>query len=756
MFRRPRFKPHFHVEIVPGEGVFLVAESQQTVLQGRLYELVAACLDGRPAEKICDELRNRASPAQVFYTLTQLEKKGYLAEAEEAGGAEGDGLTALWTSLGLDPAAVRGCLADTPVALGVVGDLEAGPFRDLLRSQGVRLADQGGLTVVATDGYLRKGLREYNREALASGRPWLLVKPVGRQVWLGPLFRPGQTGCWECLAERMRANSPTIGYLEERNGQSGLTSVDRCRAPAMTQAGWGLAATAVTTWVAVNELPHLDGKVQTLDTLTGQVQTHALVRQSACPACGRPPRLDRVEPVVLRPSPKIFTRDGGHRTFAPEQTLARYGHLVSPLTGAVPMLQRDGAFGGPPGKEADNDVIHIYLSGHNTARRSRSLHGVRRDLRSSNCGKGISDLQAKASALGEGLERYSGVFRGDEPRRRARFVDLGGTALAPNDCLLFSDRQYRERAAWNANNTHDFVPVPFDPKAELEWTPVWSLGRQEPRWLPTAYCYFGYPLHDEHAFCESCSNGNAAGNTLEEAILQGFFELVERDSVALWWYNRVRRPGVDLDSFGEPYLDELWAFLERHHRDLWVLDLTSDLEVPVFAAATRRTDGGPEQILFGFGAHTDARVALLRAITEMNQMLARALTERADAPPEQQLEDRVTLDWLRTATVANQPYLAPLDGPPRTASSYAPCRTDDLKDDIVACQKLVERHGMEMLVLNQTRPEIGLPVAKVIVPGLRHFWPRFGPGRLFDVPVRLGWLRQPLAEEQLNPIPMFL
>jgi len=44
----------------------------------------------------------------------------------------------------------------------------------------------------------------------------------------------------------------------------------------------------------------------------------------------------------------------------------------------------------------------------------------------------------------------------------------------------------------------------------------------------------------------------------------------------------------------------------------------------------------------------------------------------------------------------------------------------------------------------------------VIVPGLRHFWARFAPGRLYDVPVQLGWLPQPLAEEELNPIPMFL
>jgi ribosomal protein S12 methylthiotransferase accessory factor YcaO len=63
---------------------------------------------------------------------------------------------------------------------------------------------------------------------------------------------------------------------------------------------------------------------------------------------------------------------------------------------------------------------------------------------------------------------------------------------------------------------------------------------------------------------------------------------------------------------------------------------------------------------------------------------------------------------------------------------------------------------MEMLVLDQTRPDIGLPVVKVIVPGLRHFWRRLGPGRLYDVPVKLGWLEKPLAEEKLNPIAVFL
>jgi oxazoline/thiazoline synthase len=49
-----------------------------------------------------------------------------------------------------------------------------------------------------------------------------------------------------------------------------------------------------------------------------------------------------------------------------------------------------------------------------------------------------------------------------------------------------------------------------------------------------------------------------------------------------------------------------------------------------------------------------------------------------------------------------------------------------------------------------------VPVVKVVVPGLRHFWPRFGPGRLFDVPVRLGRLSRPTRYADLNPIPLYV
>jgi ribosomal protein S12 methylthiotransferase accessory factor len=64
----------------------------------------------------------------------------------------------------------------------------------------------------------------------------------------------------------------------------------------------------------------------------------------------------------------------------------------------------------------------------------------------------------------------------------------------------------------------------------------------------------------------------------------------------------------------------------------------------------------------------------------------------------------------------------------------------------------VKRAGLDFLVLDQTRPDIEVSVARVIVPGMRHFYRRFAPGRLYDVPIQLGWIDRPVPERDLNPL----
>ncbi len=75
----------------------------------------------------------------------------------------------------------------------------------------------------------------------------------------------------------------------------------------------------------------------------------------------------------------------------------------------------------------------------------------------------------------------------------------------------------------------------------------------------------------------------------------------------------------------------------------------------------------------------------------------------------------------------------------------------DTREQVIRCVSTVRRKGLDFLVLDQTRPDIGVPVVRVIVPGLRHFYRRFAPGRLYNVPVKLGLRDRPLSEDELNP-----
>jgi ribosomal protein S12 methylthiotransferase accessory factor len=340
------------------------------------------------------------------------------------------------------------------------------------------------------------------------------------------------------------------------------------------------------------------------------------------------------------------------------------------------------------------------------------------------------------------VERYSAVFQGDEPRVRARLSDLGDEAVHPGALLHFSETQYRRREELNraAPDARRMVPLPFDEAVPVDWSPAWSLTHGRRRYLPAAYCYLHYPSPPGEQFCHLDPNGHAAGNCLEEAILQGFLELAERDACGIWWYNRVRRPAVDLGSFGQPY----FQVLEDHYRAMgfrvWVLDITNDLGIPAFVAVA--CSRGGDRVCVGFGCHPDAMLGVQRALTELNQLFDPEASSRApwgDAP------------------MPDESFLFPDDAlPRRRRRDFAEIQRDDLRGDVEACVARASALGFETLVLDQTRPDIGLHAVKVVVPGLWHFWPRFGPGRLYDVPVRMGWLHRPRKEAELNPVPLYL
>lgn len=374
-------------------------------------------------------------------------------------------------------------------------------------------------------------------------------------------------------------------------------------------------------------------------------------------------------------------------------------------------------------------------------------------------GRGRTAEEARQGCIGEALERYSLIYRGDE-RMAARARSAEVDAIHPDDVQLFSAAQYRDRERWNAAlDTEEewWVPERFDNGQQVDWLAARALNRGErDRLVPAACCLMWYQFRPgEPEFARADTIGCASGVTYDDALRRALLEWVERDAMAIWWDNRVRRPGVRLESFESPDLDAVRAGLQAIGRSLFLLDCTTDIGLPAYMAVAPRLDG-TEPLVAG-AADTNAAIAAYRAASEVGQMWYDA---RRTGAMSQMLRT-----WLLAETLTTQPWLEPLtlidapspcSGTPSSSTSPVPADAPGAMPSWRPIVDRLEAVGLRAYAIDHSRTDVALRTVRAVVPGLRHVWNRRAPGRLYDVPVRLGWLAQRTAEEDLNPIPGML
>lgn len=751
MLNRPMLKAHYNTALVEPNHVFVISDHVSQVISGDIYWHLFPLLNGKltPID-IVRRLETLHSYAEVLYALADLESHGYLIEGSERDVPRN--ILAFWHQLGIDAQSATDRLAKDKVSLRRLGDIELSHFTAAIERAQVQVDEIGTVQLVLSDDYLREELRYINEDCLINKRNWMLVKAFGDICWIGPIFRPGVSACWQCLSHRIAGNRQAELFLANERGKS--DAVSRQRTPLMAVSAQLLAnvvAIELHKLIVQGGHPSLEGSLLAINTTTMNLERHSVVRRPQCSACGQPRFRTPSAPPILtsRPSPTHF--DDDRYSAHLDETIARYAHMISPLTGVVAWLE--------PASRGDTGLWYTYSAGHSFPLVQHTVHWVIRNLRSSTGGKGMTALQAKTSALGEAIERYSISYQGDERVRRATFADLGHEAIHPDSYLNFSSAQYASRDSWNrrlAGARMHVVPHRFDAAQEIDWTPSWSLTNGTTRYFPSSYCYAGHPESQSPFYCMADSNGCAAAASIEQAAVRAFLELVERDGVAIWWYNRLRRPKVDLDSFAIPYVSRLVSYYESLGRSLWVLDCTTDLGVPTFVALSKRVDQTPEYVIFGCAADLNPRSALLRALCELNQFLPAVTRQDASGSVQPEFPDVEALEWWANASCDRLPYLnAASDLPVKVASDYVNMETGDVLADLQACLRVAAKASLEVFMVDHTQPDIGMPVCRVIVPGLRHFWRRLGPGRLYDVPVRLGIFTTPLSEEDLNPQSIF-
>ncbi|MEO1067453.1 MAG: YcaO-like family protein, partial [Pseudomonadota bacterium] len=205
----------------------------------------------------------------------------------------------------------------------------------------------------------------------------------------------------------------------------------------------------------------------------------------------------------------------------------------------------------------------------------------------------------------------------------------------------------------------DGIGASLDAPEATRWVEATSLGDLSPCLFPAELVY-RLPACERIGTRAAESTGVAAGVTRDDAILAALLEVIERDAAALWWYGGCE-PGLVPQRFLEQSGFESFASEVRKdsRRSFWLLDITTDVGVPVIAALSAEPDG--TGVVAGFSASVDIMSAMESAFLEMCQMeLAQALSLQKlqqDGPEALSPQDRAWIDKHEKLSLQNVPRL---------------------------------------------------------------------------------------------------
>ncbi len=334
-------------------------------------------------------------------------------------------------------------------------------------------------------------------------------------------------------------------------------------------------------------------------------------------------------------------------------------------------------------------------------------------------GKGLSPRQNVASACFEFFERDSARMRPADPVLEATFDEVSGEAVDPRRFHLAPGSL-------------------FDPAQPIDWVWGTSLSRNIPILVPACLVFLPY-VHPESKkdIALADSNGLASGNNIEEAILHGLLEIIERDQVIISEYNRLPFQAVRNETVPDVCRPTI-ELLEAKGFQVRLLRGASDIPIPFMAALLLHAHRA-RQCSVAFGCHLDPTIALERALTEAIQLL----------PPSARHGE-----WMNAGAPRN--YLSEIKDeiPFGAVENQAGA---SLKESIETCVRLLAEIGSEVIVFDLTRPGIPFPAVRVlgteIQPCLHKNSLRVSR-RFFEVPIKLGHRDRPLPRSRVKIRPI--
>ncbi|MGE5580725.1 MAG: YcaO-like family protein [Bacillota bacterium] len=377
-----------------------------------------------------------------------------------------------------------------------------------------------------------------------------------------------------------------------------------------------------------------------------------------------------------------------------------------------------------------------------------------------NGGAALTRERAAISAIGEAVERYCGGFYDEKSFVQARPKDLSGKAVMPWDFALFSDAQYAEKG---------FAMSRPSPDTVFNWVTGKSLVSGKDLLVPACFVYVPYVFRSKQEFITlPISTGLACGSAYEDALLRGLYEVVERDSFAITWLNRLPVPRVKITRSRTPGLAAALQRFREVDLDVRVSLATTDLGIPVVITLSLDDTGAGPSSVIAARADFDIEHSIMRSIEETAQTrlwARKLLRDRPDFAPKEDYSDimegadhvrlycdrsmRKELDFLLNSE--QEVELAAIGGPP---PETVPAR-------LQRCVDILSSRGYDVIAVDVTTPdirEVGFHVVRVLVPGLQpmdmdHNYRYLGGKRLYEAPLAMGCFNRRRSPEEMNPVP---
>lgn len=319
-------------------------------------------------------------------------------------------------------------------------------------------------------------------------------------------------------------------------------------------------------------------------------------------------------------------------------------------------------------------------------------------------GKGATVEQAKASAMMEGFERYSGEKQDiDKERMIIDSYENIENAINPKELLLPKNLD-----SYNLNTT------------KLEWIEATDIISEKEIYIPANAVFHPYiPSKDEIpspiALFKGNTNGLASGNIIEEAILHGIFEVIERDAWSIFEITKRNKKEINKESIKNEIILNLLDKFEKEGIKIKLIDLTADLDIPTIAASADDTVLKDAALLtLGVGTHLNPEIAVIRALSEVAQSRATQIHGTR--------EDTVRADFMRKTGYermkkSNKHYFIGEDKKINLAD-IEDKSSNTVKKDIETTIEEIQKVGLnQVLFTDLTRAELGINVARAVIPG---------------------------------------